>query len=245
MDYKEVKETIDRIVKSIKKGNYSVSYDEPNNIICCTAPNGRTFYKVESLDDARSSTDFGSCTVDVEGMSFRCDWEYGEYDSNFFDEMDDQYELSDGSCYSKEELIDIVVDAFNTRRDIFFGEYSDTDSQMDIYAEINHIKNPEYYWWEDEECPVDIDNGWYTEPKECDYGTVFYNHRKYYLVQEPNNKDGEQLLAVHCKEKPDDRYHYKTVLLKVLYGKNGRIKVSSCEESDEIYDADSGFTRLP
>ncbi len=242
MEYRDVKASIDRIVKAIKKGDYKVSYEEPNNIRECTAPDGRTFYKQVDMDDARSSNEFGSCTVDVGGYEFSCDWETGEYESDLFDDIDEEYELEDGSHICKEDLIELVIDALNEREDIFFGEYSDMDSQMDLYAMINHIKDPEYYWYEDDSCPVDINDGWidYTEPSKLDYGTVRFGGREYYLVEEPNNEEGEQLHAVDCDAVADDEGLFNTVLLEVSYLKDGEIKVTACEASDDFYNAVEG-----
>ena len=242
MDYREVKETIDGIVKAIKKGEYEVSYEDSNNIRECTAPDGRTFYKFVDMDDAKSSNCYGSCTVYVDGHEFSCDWEYGDYESAFFDEIDEEYELEDGSRVFKEDLIETVVDAFNDRKDIFFGAYSDMDSQMELFSKIYHIKNPEYYWYEDDYCPVDINDGWhdYKEPEELGYGTVFFKHLKYYLVEQPSNVGEEQLHAVHCKAEPDDHGHFDTVILDISH-KNGKMKVTACEASDDCYSAVDGW----
>ncbi len=242
MDYREVKDIIDGIIAAVQRGDYDVSYEEPNNIRVCTAPDGRTFYKFVDMDDAKYSNDYGSCYVYVEGQGFTCDLGTGEYESGFFDEIDDEYELDDGSHVSKEDLIEFVIDAFNERDDIFFGEFSDMDSQMNLYAMINHIKNPEYYWCEDDDCPVDIDDDWadYTEPEQLGYGTVCFENVEYYLVEKPNNVDGEQLYAVPCEAEADDHGLFSTVLLEVSYLENGEIKVTACEASDDFYSAVEG-----
>lgn len=242
MDYKEIKEIIDGIIEAVNKGDYSVSYEEPNNIRECTAPDGRTFYKFFDMDDARSSNDFGSCTVRVGDYEFSCDWENGDYESRLFDEIDDEYELEDGSYVYKEDLVELVVDAFNEKDDIFFGEYSDMDSQMNLFARINHIKDPEYYWCEDDCCPVDIDDDWaeYTAPEDLGYGTVSFEQDEYYLVEEPSYVDEEQLYAVPCKAEPDDQGYFNTVLLSISYSENGEKKVIACEASNDYYNAVDG-----
>lgn len=243
MDYSEVRQIIDDIVKAVKKGKYQVDVDEPNNLWKCTAPDGRTFYKFVDMDGVKSSNDFGSCRVDVEGYSFSCDLGNGDYESDFFDELEDEYELEDGSTINKDELIEEVIDAFNDRDDIWFGEYSDMDWQMDIYAKVNNIKNPEYYWCDDSDCPVDIDDSWgsYTEPKNLEYGTVYFKSCKYYLVEDPNEEEGEQLHAVHCKAAPDDQGRFSTVLLTINKLKSGKIKVTECEDCDDEYNAAEGY----
>ncbi len=243
MDYKEVQETIDGILDALKKGDYEVSYGDPNFIRECTAPEGRTFYKIVDMDDIKTSNDFGSCTVYVSDYEFSCYWGTGEYESRFFDDIEEEYELEDGTCVFKDDLIECVIDAFNDRNDIFFGEYTDKDWLMELYAKKYGIKNIEYYWCEDDDCPVDINDGWtkYTVPKDLGYGIVYYKRLKYYLVEKPGNEDGERLHAVHCHTKPDDHGRFETVIFEVCYKENGRITVTSCEEADECYDAAAGW----
>ena len=234
MEYSKVKDAIDSITKAVRKGNYKVSYDDPNFIVPCTAPDGRTFYKLVDHDSMKYSNDFGGCTVEVSGYTFYCDWGNGDYESSFFDEIDEEYDLENGSIVFKDDLIEKIIDTFNDRKDIFFGEYTDMDWQMEMYAKQNGIVDPEYYWWEDDDCPVDIND--YTEPKDLGYGTVFIKHRKYYLVEEPDKVEGEQLHAVHCRQKPDDHARFSTVLLELSY-KNGKMRIVACNKSDDIYNA--------
>ena len=243
MNYKEIRETIDGIIDAITKGDYSVSYEEPNNIRECTAPDGRTFYKFVDMDDAKSSNDFGSCIVDVGDYVFSCDWGNGDYESRLFDEFDEEYQLEDGSFICKDDLIELVVDAFNERDDIYFGEYSDMDSQMELFARINQIANPEYYWCEDDDCPVDIDDDWtdYTAPKDLGYGTVIFEQVEYYLVEKPSDVEREQLHAVSCGTKPDDNGYFDTVLLEISHSEEGEMKVIACEQSDDYYNAIDGW----
>ena len=157
MEYSEVRAAIDEIINAIKEGKYDVSFDEPNGIKKCTAPDGRTFYKVVDMDGVKSSNDFGTCYVDVNGHSFSCDLETGEYESDFFDDIEDEYVLEDGTTVDKDDLIEEIIDAFNDTDDIYFGEYTDVADQMAVFAHINKIDNPEYYWFEDRDCPVDVD----------------------------------------------------------------------------------------
>ena len=136
-------------------------------------------------------------------------------------------ELEDGTYVYKDDLIESVIDAFNDRDDIFFSENTDNDWLMEMYAKKYGIKNIEYYWFEDDYCPLDITNGWikYTVPRDFGYGIVYHKRLKYYLVEKPNNEDGEQLHAVHCHTKPDDHGRFKTVIFEVCYKKDGRIVV--------------------
>ena len=242
MEYSEVRAAIDEILNAIKEGKYEVSFDEANNIRECTAPDGRTFYKVVDMDDAKSSNDFGTCYVDVNGYSFSCDLGTGEYESDFFDDLEEEYTLEDGTTVDKDELIEEIIDTFNDTDDIYFGEYTDMDAQMEVFAKINKIEDPEYYWCEDSDCPVDIDDGWndFTKPEDLGYGSVTYNGEEYYLVDEPTGEDGEELHAVSSKATSSDSGDFDTVLLTVNHGDNDELIVTSSEECDDTYNAVDG-----
>lgn len=241
MDYSEARATADKIIKAVKRGKYAVSYGEPNNIFTCTAPDGRTFYKIVDMDGIKSCNDSGWCEIVVEDYTFTCDLGNGDYESDFFDELDEEYVLEDKSLVMKEEIEEEIIDAFRKRKDIFWGEYTEMEQQMEFFAKLNKIRNPEYYWFEETDCPINIDDKWsdYVPPKDLDYGTVYHNRCKYYLVEDANKQEGEQLHAVHCKVVGNDRGIFPTVLLTVDYKKDGRIVVRECHECDDMYKATS------
>ena len=243
MDYSKARSAIDEIINAIKDGKYEVSFDEANNIRECTAPDGRTFYKVVDMDGVKSSNDFGTCYVDVNGYSFSCDLGTGEYESDFFDDIEEEYTLEDGTTVDKDDLIEEIIDAFNDTDDIYFGEYTEMDAQMEVFAKINKIEDPEYYWCEDSDCPIDVDDDWndFTKPEDLGYGSVTYNGQEYYLVDEPTGEDGEELHAVSSKATSSDSGYYDTVLLTVNHGDNDEIIVTSCEESEDEYNAVDGY----
>ena len=218
MEHKELKEIISNIKKALRSGNYTVDFDDPNCIWECMAPDGRTFYKFTDMDSAKTSSDFGSCIVNVAGYTFTCDLGTGDIDTDFPDDVSED-----------------LLDAFNNRHDIIFCECTDMDWCMTWYAKEHGIKNPEYYWEGDDDCPVDISDRWitYEAPADLDYGTVYFAHRKYYLVEEPN--DGK-VHAVHCSARPDDQGIFPTVILDISI-KKGKIKVTGCEESQSSYYA--------
>ena len=242
MEYSELRAAIDEIINAIKEGKYKVSFDVSNNIRECTAPDGRTFYKIVDMDDAQSSNDYGTCYVDVNGYSFSCDLETGEYESDFFDDIEDEYTLEDGTIVDRDDLIEEVIDAFDDTDDIYFGVYKDIDAQMEIFAKIYKIENPEYYSRWDGDCPVDIYDDWndFTKPEDLDYGSVTYNGDVYYLVDEPTGEDGEELHAVSSKATSSDDGCYDTVLLTVNHGDNDETVVTGCVESDDVYNALEG-----
>ena len=238
MDYKTVRETIDKVVSAINKGNYTVEYESPNCVEECTALDGHTFYKGIDLDSPKTSNDFGYCQVTVEGYTFACDLNNGDYESDFFDQIDNMYEVN-GEIINKQELIEEITDLLDEKDGIYFHMLDDFDEIMQVYALANNIENPEYYYWDDDDCPIDEDDDYesITKPCELDYGEVTFNKHTYYLVEDPNYEDDEQLHAVDSEEKPSNDGQYSTVLLTLKYKKNGDMKVTSCDECDDVYDA--------
>ena len=239
MEYTEVRAAIDAIIGAIREGKYEVCYEEANNIWECTAPDGRTFYKVVDMDGIKTSTDFGTCYVYVNEYSFTCDLGTGEYESSLFDDIENKYTLADGTTVKGDDLIEEIIDAFNHTDDICFGEYSSMDEQMEIFAMINNIKDPEYYWCEDSDCPIDIEDKWteFTPPIKLGYGTVVFNGEEYDFVEKADEEAEEGVHAVRRGEAANDEGYFKTVLLTVEFGEGGKINVTACEESEDLYNA--------
>ncbi len=237
-DYSEVRKELDRILEMIKKGDYTTDYEEPNFIRKCTAPDGRTFYMVENLDDAKSSNTFGSFTVYVGDYYFTCNYEDGEFESDFFDELDeDGYELDDEEWISKEELMEEVTDALYSRDDVYIGERTETDDVMRVFAKCNKIENPEYYWCDNCDSPSDIDSEFFYPPQDENCGEVSYDGETYYLVEEPTGDEEEPIHAVNSNTVPEDNGTYETVLLYLSEDDEGNIEVTDCEESEDLYNA--------
>lgn len=236
MEYNEVKQTIKTIKQAIKKGDYSVTIHEPNNIMECTALDGRTFYKVMDMDDATSGNDFGSCEVKVAGYEFSCDFETGECESTFFDEINDEYKAKNGRTISKDRLIGETLDAFYKSKDILWGTYVEPDEQMMVYAKVERLKNPEYYWGEDDCCPLEEGSCSLRYPEDLGCGEVEYDGSTYYLVEDTSGDDGEEVLAVEAGTEPDDQGVYEAVTLTLEYDDDGNPKVVDCEDGGE-YDA--------
>jgi hypothetical protein len=239
MDYSEVK----KLISSIREGNYQVDYEEPNNIESCTAPDGRTFYKVADLDGPRSSTNFGACYVEVNGYHFTFDWgcEYYEdrVESDFFDQLEEsEFDDDIDDDYDIDSIIDEIMEEFEKRDDIYIGPYTDVDGQMEVYAMIHDLSDPEYYYYDDEDCPIDIDSSWQklTPPKELAYGTVEYEGKEYYLVEDPSDADLDAIYAVRSDEAPGDHGEYSTVIMQLEENDEG-YNVLSLEDSDDKYDS--------
>lgn len=236
MEYSEAKQVTEDICMALKTKKYVVKYDEPNNIFECTAPDGRTFYKLVDMDDVRSSNDFGACHVCVntpEGdYNFSCDLGTGEYESDFFDELEDEYELADGPVVTRESIEEKVLDALYSCKDICFGECIDFDGQVDLWLPDDAEC---YCSWEDD-CPVDIDDCDFTYPKDLDYGTVYFEEREYYLVEKHTHQDGEQLHAVDSNSEAFDDGTFETVLLTMKYLESGEMVVTKCDECYDMYN---------
>jgi len=242
MEYKEVKEIMDRIVLSLKKGRYTLSYQEPNFIRRCTAPDGRTFllFVDKSLTDEGNC--FGSSSVDVEGYTFTCDYDTGECTSSFFDQIERGYYVN-GNQIAKSVLVDELMNAFKERDDIFFGEcYSDVGWAMEIYAKYNHIEKYEFFWGEDCDAPLNIDDPdlEYHDPRCENCGTAFFNNTRYYLLGVPDEYGShkeENLLAVSEKALPSDHGVFPVRLLHVCYTSQGVMLVTSSDDTFYIFDA--------
>lgn len=243
MDYNEVKQTINNIKEAIKNKEYKVKLYESDCIATCKALDGRTFYKIVDRDSARTSNDYGSCQVEVAGYEFICDLGNGECESTFFDEIEDEYVLEDGTRIDGENLKEDLLEAFYAADDIYFGEYTDPDSQMDICSKVYGLKDPEYYYYEDCDCPYDIDEDGddFQYPKDLGYGVVDYNGHSYYLAEQCSDTDGEELKAVEVNTLPDDQGLYEAVTLTLEYDEAGKAKVVKCEPNDEDYDGKEGW----
>lgn len=192
MNVKEKKE----ILKALTEGNYEVFIEEPNNVHVCTKYDGSTFLKIVDMDDAKSSNDFGSCTVEVCGYSITCDLNSGEWDG-------------DEEILEDEEIMDAITDADG----VLYGEMGGTDESAEVYNKANGTNYDEYYWCEyapanindrDElEC-IDVDipvsfalclsHGACSEWTEIDYmgdGLELYSIYKYMAENGLFSKDGE------------------------------------------------------
>lgn len=248
MEYQEVRETVEAIIKAIEESNYSSDVEGPDNIEKCTAPDGRTFYKVLDMDGVKSSTFFGNCTVEVEGYEFRFDLENGDVESDFLGQLEESYELEDGTVVTREEIEERITDAFRERRDIKMGIYGEPQEQMDLFCHANGIKDDvEFYWWDDDDCPINIEDDMedFTPPEDLGYGTVTYEGCEYYIVEEDLDiEEGEEnvsrLHAVKVGETCDDQGWYPTVLL-TLREEGDELVAVDCQECEERYTAVEGW----
>ena len=59
------------------------------------------------MDDAKSSTYFGSNEIEIAGETFSCELEWGEWEGSLFDQIEEEYEGDDADDYI-EEIKDII-----------------------------------------------------------------------------------------------------------------------------------------
>lgn len=150
MTREDIEQKIREIKSAIEKKDYTISYDEANNIREHEAPDGSTYYVVYDMDDARSSTYFGSNEIEIAGESFSCELERGEWESDYFTRIEEEYGEEDADDYI-EEIKDIIsdIDGFLS------GEYTDLDSQISAYEVMNNCTIDQYYWYEDIDIPME------------------------------------------------------------------------------------------
>ena len=123
----------DAILNAIRRGDYEIEIEEPNNIICRMHPDGSLFYVLRG-DDIKFGVWAGSCRVTIEGIAFDCDLNYGDWSS------DDAELLEDSE----------VLDAIESIDGVICGEHHSDDELISIYEAANKCKVEEYYGcWED------------------------------------------------------------------------------------------------
>ena len=223
MTREDIEQKIADIKTAIKKKEYKIYYDGPNNIREHEAPDGSTFYVVYDMDDAKSSTYFGSNEIEIAGESFSCELEWGEWESDYFNQIEEEYGEDDADDYI-EEIKDIIsdIDGF------LAGEYKEMDDQIAAYELMNNCSIDSYYWYEDNERPMDACD---FEPIEsvCDE-TIDFGGKTYYVVEGDLDDDG--IVAVPSDADPDCYGCYETVILVV---KNG--EVVDVEDNDQMFNS--------
>jgi len=153
MTLSDIEQKIKEIESAIQAKDYEITYESANNIKECDAPDGSTYLLVYDMDDARSSTYFGSNTIYIAGEEFTCELEFGEWSSEYFDQIRTEYGGDDD-----EDLIEVIQDILSEIDDFLVGEYTDLDSQVEAYQVMNHCTVEEYYWYEDNDRPMDYDD---------------------------------------------------------------------------------------
>ncbi|MDD6622617.1 MAG: hypothetical protein PUE90_07920 [Bacteroidales bacterium] len=136
---------------AVKKGEYKISYEEPDNVCLHTCSDGTEYYVIYG-DDCGSGVDAGSCTVEVAGHTFVCDLNNGEW---FIDDHClESYNFGNNNeePFSKYDIIDILEDI----PEVLFGTMLEPDEQMEVFYKANpDAEKLDYYWYEDEDRPRD------------------------------------------------------------------------------------------
>ena len=208
MTYDEITKKVKEIKKAIKAGKYTIDYDEPNFVFEHTAPDGSKFYVLVDMDGVRSSNYFGENTIHVAGVSFKCELEEGEWESKFFDEIEDSYELPKGKFVQKDELIEKIKEIVSEANGFLTGSIAfDGDLQIQAYEVMMNCQIDEYFLDEIGDMPMDISDFVPVE-KECK-DIIHVDNKKYYVV--PESIEGNTLIAVSEDAKPNRYGLYETV----------------------------------
>lgn len=133
---------IELLNAAIANGEYDIYFAEPNNVDICTRYDGTKFCILRG-DDAKFGVSGGSCSVDIAGYYFTCDLSNGDWE-----------ESNEGYISDSE-----VTDILESIPGVLCGEMLDPDSQREVYYKANpDAEYMDFYWYEDEGIPKDIDN---------------------------------------------------------------------------------------
>lgn len=178
------------VLEAIRKGEYEVQIEEPNNIMRRTHPDGTDFYYLRG-DDIKFGVSAGSCTVTVEGIEFTCELDWGEWSGD-----DDEF-LADEEVMDAIEGIDGVI----------CGEHHSDDEYIAIYEAANNCTVEEYYGcWEDD-IPMDADDMESLDDM-CHVTAIEYEGEKYYIIHdqmhEADDEHGGRRWAYAATGGPDN-----------------------------------------
>lgn len=223
MTRKEIDQKILSIKNAIEAKEYRITYDEANNICCYEAPDGSCFYVVVDMDSARNSNYFGSNTLDIAEESFTCELEWGEWESDFFDEINNSLDSEDA-----DSIIDELKDLLRGVSGFLTGEHKGMDEQIEAYCIMNNCKIENYYWCEDYDKPMNVDD--FIPINENNLDVMEYDGTRYYIVD--NNSTDSEIIAVSEKQTPDCYGKYETVRLHIFEG-----KITGIRSNDEKYNS--------
>lgn len=131
-----------------------------------------------------------------------------------------------------------LKDLLDNIEGFFTGENTEVEDQANIYNAINHLSVDEYYWWEDPDRPIDMED--FTPIDALDKEEIEFSGEKYYVVDGDIEFDDE-VIGVSTKTKSNDQGLYETVKLLIEGGEVVAIEESeyafnSSDDSVDIYD---------
>lgn len=134
------------LIDALEKHDYTVRIEEPNNVSIRESYDGLKYLYIRG-DDVKFGVSFGSCTVSIQGHSFTCDLDFGEWSAE-----DDE----DSWLIEEEDFIDALEGADG----VICGIMGEPDEQAEVFCRANNIKEDSLpvYWCEDDDIPKDIDN---------------------------------------------------------------------------------------
>lgn len=209
----------ERIREALSKGDYEVTFEEPNNIVLCTHPDGTEFYTTRD-DDARFGCDAGSCTVIVLDHVYTCHFSTGEWEGD--------------------ELLELVQDDLEDADGVWSGERDDLDSVFELYAKCNNLDyhKLEYYYYDDDDCPPDVDD-LDTVDSWDGVTPLDYNGKTYYVLDDLDSIDilDDDVVVKYAVDKDaemDNWGSYPLVAVKIQEGETDTIL--EVKETDERVD---------
>lgn len=190
------------VLEAIRKGEYEVQIEEPNNIMHRRHPDGTDFYVLRG-DDIKFGVSAGSCSVTVEDITFTCELDWGEWSG------DDEELLEDGE----------VMDAIGRIDGVICGEHHTDDEYISIFEAANGFPVEEYYGcWEDD-IPMDADD--MTPLDRMSHVTALeHEGRTYHVIRDElheadvDHEGYRWAYAAHGKPDNWGRYRCVTVLLE-------------------------------
>lgn len=190
MTSQEIEKARRDILEAIRNKDYEVSIEGPNNVDARKRRDGSEYLYIYDMDGVKSSTLFGSCTVEIAGYTFTNDFFEGTWTCDEDDLLDD----------------DEIIEALEGIDGVLCGQYIYPEDQAVVYNAANGTNIEDYYWCEDDECPMDID-----EMNDLDsfhWNTYEYEDETYYLVDdEINDADDEhegKRWGIGAYGEPDD-----------------------------------------
>lgn len=211
------------ILKAIKEKDYDIFIDGPNNVRCRERRDGSCYLVIVDMDDAKNSNYFGQSTLDVAGHWFRCDLEYGEWSSDMEELLED----------------DDIIEAIEEIDGLPCGCMTDPECQADLYNMENGTDYTEFYWYGDDECPMNPE--YMSELPDFKYTTYEFDGEEYHLVDDeihdPDEQHGLRRWGYGAYGDPDDygKFHLSILLF------NDEDEVVGIEDTEEMMDNDGGI----
>lgn len=221
MEEKELLEAKREILEAIEKKDYEISIEEPNNVEARKRKDGSEYLYIFDMDGVKTSTTFGSYTVEIAGFTFTNDFYEGTWECSEEDLLED----------------DEIIEAIEGIDDVLCGQYIFPEDQATVYNRANGTDIEDYYWCEDDECPMDPDE--MNSLDDFNWNSYEFEEATYYLVDDEINDadedhDGKRW-GYGAYGESDDYGKFECVIL--LFDENEDVVVGTME-SDSMVNND-------